>query len=147
MLRFDWHSPADVARVRAEGPFDLLLGAGLAPDRWADRLWPLVEALVRDDQGHLMAAARVRRLTRRPPRYLQALHNAYEEFIEDISRVIPVIKVDWESFQNTDDVAASVREEYLKISAVRKIEFKPAPLRASPPPKAAGKGAPAAVVA
>lgn len=43
--RLDWNSPEDVAAARAEGPFDLLLGAGLAPDRWGDRLWPLVAEL------------------------------------------------------------------------------------------------------
>ena len=55
--------------------------------------------------------------------YLQGLHTAYEEFIADISRVIPVIKVNWSTFQSTEDVARSVREEYLKISAIRHVDF------------------------
>ena len=57
--------------------------------------------------------------------YLQGLHTAYEEFIADISRVIPVIKVSWEKFQSTEDVAKSIREEYMQISAVRRIDFQP----------------------
>ena len=55
--------------------------------------------------------------------YLQSLHRAYEEFIADISRVIPVIRVNWSNFQSTEDVAKSIREEYLRISAVRRIDF------------------------
>ena len=58
---------------------------------------------------------------------LLVLHRAYEEFIADISRVIPVIKVNWSTFQSTEDVAASIREEYLKISAIRRVDFAATP--------------------
>lgn len=34
--------------------------------------------------------------------YLQALYDAYEVFLHDIARVIPVIKVDWSSFRTTE---------------------------------------------
>lgn len=59
--------------------------------------------------------------------YLQNLHTAYEEFIADIARVIPVIKVNWNQFQSTEDVAASIAEEYRKISAIRRVDFQEAP--------------------
>ena len=37
--------------------------------------------------------------------YLKNLHAAYEEFIEDISRIIPVIRVNYESFRSADEMA------------------------------------------
>ena len=37
--------------------------------------------------------------------YLQNLHKAYEEFLQDISRIIPVIKVNYEQFHTTDEMA------------------------------------------
>ena len=40
--------------------------------------------------------------------YLQGLYEAYEEFIADISRVIPVIKVNWENFQDTREMAQKI---------------------------------------
>lgn len=37
--------------------------------------------------------------------YLQNLHSAYEEFIRDISRIIPVIRVNYERFRSADEMA------------------------------------------
>ncbi len=37
-----------------------------------------------------------------PIEYLNELYNAYEEFISDISRVIPVIKVNWNTFRTAE---------------------------------------------
>ena len=37
--------------------------------------------------------------------YLRDLHKAYEEFLQDISRIIPVIKVNYEQFHTTDKMA------------------------------------------
>ena len=37
--------------------------------------------------------------------YLRDLHKAYEEFLQDISRIIPVIKVNYEQFHTTDEMA------------------------------------------
>ena len=37
--------------------------------------------------------------------YLTNLHAAYEEFIKDISRIIPVIRVNYERFRSADEMA------------------------------------------
>ena len=37
--------------------------------------------------------------------YLQSLHSAYEEFIKDIARIIPVIRVNYEKFRTADEMA------------------------------------------
>lgn len=58
-----------------------------------------------------------------PLEYLKGLHAAYEVFIEDISRVIPVIKVDYEQFRTADEMAALIKKEYSKIANIRKVTF------------------------
>lgn len=40
--------------------------------------------------------------------YLQGLHKAYEEFLQDISRIIPVIKVNYEQFRTADEMAEMI---------------------------------------
>ena len=40
--------------------------------------------------------------------YLQNLHSAYEEFIQDISRIIPVIRVNYERFRTADEMAEMI---------------------------------------
>lgn len=37
--------------------------------------------------------------------YLQNLHSAYEAFIADIARIIPVIRVNYERFRTADEMA------------------------------------------
>ena len=37
--------------------------------------------------------------------YLRSLHAAYEEFIKDIARIIPVIRVNYERFRTADEMA------------------------------------------
>ena len=37
--------------------------------------------------------------------YLQNLHKAYEVFIADIARIIPVIRVNYERFRTTEEMA------------------------------------------
>ena len=37
--------------------------------------------------------------------YLRNLHSAYEEFIQDIARIIPVIRVNYEKFRTADEMA------------------------------------------
>jgi deoxyadenosine kinase len=45
--------------------------------------------------------------------YLEALNRGYRDFIEDISRVIPVIRVDYERFGTAEEMAEVIRREYL----------------------------------
>lgn len=37
--------------------------------------------------------------------YLSRLHAAYEDFMEDIARIIPVIRVNYEKFRTADEMA------------------------------------------
>ena len=53
--------------------------------------------------------------------YLEALCAAYETFISDISRSIPVIRVNWNSSDDFDGVARSIATEYRKISTVHHV--------------------------
>ena len=51
--------------------------------------------------------------------YLRALHRGYEEFAEDISRVIPLIRVDYERFATAEEMAQVIKREYLDHSFLR----------------------------
>jgi deoxyadenosine kinase len=53
--------------------------------------------------------------------YLTGLHEAYEEFIEDIARVIPVIKVDYNRFHTAEEMAKVIKAEYDQIANVRLV--------------------------
>jgi len=44
-------------------------------------------------------------------RYLEGLHAAYEEFIADIARVIPVIKVNYSQFRTAEEMAEKIAAE------------------------------------
>lgn len=55
--------------------------------------------------------------------YLQALHQGYQEFLDNISKSIPVIVVPWDQFQETEDVVEHVMAEYKKLSLRRTVDF------------------------
>ena len=57
--------------------------------------------------------------------YLGALYEGYEEFVADISRTIPVVRVDWDRFRSVDDIAARIQEEYLAGSFLREVSWEP----------------------
>lgn len=56
-----------------------------------------------------------------PLEYLQGLHAAYEAFIADIARVIPVIKVDYSRFRTVEEMARMIRMEYSQIANIRTV--------------------------
>ena len=59
--------------------------------------------------------------------YLKALHEGYQEFVEDISKVIPVIRVDYERFASVETMAQVIQREYLSASFLRHVtRFDPA---------------------
>merc|ERR1711879_168006 len=58
-----------------------------------------------------------------PLEYLQALHSAYEVFIADIARVIPVIKVDYSNFRTAEEMAQVIKKEYVQIANIRHVTF------------------------
>ncbi len=62
-----------------------------------------------------------------PLGYLQALHEGYQEFIANISRVIPVIRIDYERFASAEEMAEVIKREYLDASFLRQVtRFDPA---------------------
>jgi deoxyadenosine kinase len=59
--------------------------------------------------------------------YLRALHNGYQEFVASISKVIPVIRVDYERFATAEAMAEVIEREYLDASFLRQVtRFDPA---------------------
>lgn len=59
--------------------------------------------------------------------YLKALHDGYEEFVASISKVIPVIRVDYERFATAEAMARVIEREYLDASFLRHVtRFDPA---------------------
>lgn len=55
--------------------------------------------------------------------YLKGLRDSYEGFIQDISRSVPVIRVDWEQYQDAEAVATAIEQEYLHGSFLRDVRF------------------------
>jgi deoxyadenosine kinase len=51
--------------------------------------------------------------------YLRALYAGYERFVKDISRVIPVIRIDYERFATADEMAEVIKHEYLDANFMR----------------------------
>ena len=51
--------------------------------------------------------------------YLGALYRGYEEFVDDISRVLPLIRVDYGRFPTAEEMAEVIRREYLDHSFLR----------------------------
>jgi len=59
--------------------------------------------------------------------YLNALYDGYQEFIENISKVIPVIRIDYERFATAEEMAEVIKREYLDASFLRRVTaFDPA---------------------
>jgi len=56
--------------------------------------------------------------------YLQTLHDAYEKFISEIARIIPVIKVDYSRFRTAEEMAVAIKAEYESIANIRTVTWK-----------------------
>ena len=57
--------------------------------------------------------------------YLQALYAEYEAFIADISRTVPVIRVDYDRFHSAEEMAEIIEREYLHSNFVREVSWTP----------------------
>jgi deoxyadenosine kinase len=53
--------------------------------------------------------------------YLTALYAEYERFVEEISRVIPLIRVSWNEFRDAEEMARMIKNEYLDHSFLRTV--------------------------
>jgi len=57
--------------------------------------------------------------------YLNNLYNAYEVFLQEISRIIPVIKVDYNRFRTVEEMAEAIVEQYNTMTNIRHVTFSP----------------------
>ncbi|HIA04508.1 MAG TPA: deoxynucleoside kinase [Myxococcales bacterium] len=55
--------------------------------------------------------------------YLQALYDEYDTFVQEISRTIPVVRVDWDRFRDTEEMAIAVQREFANGSFIRNVSF------------------------
>eukprot|EP00800_Vazella_pourtalesii_P006377 TRINITY_DN1818_c0_g1_i2.p1 TRINITY_DN1818_c0_g1~~TRINITY_DN1818_c0_g1_i2.p1 ORF type:complete len:271 (-),score=43.74 TRINITY_DN1818_c0_g1_i2:105-887(-) len=55
--------------------------------------------------------------------YLQRLYSAYESFIKDISRIIPVIRVNYNEYRSADEMVDMILREYAQMANVRSVCF------------------------
>jgi len=59
--------------------------------------------------------------------YLKALHRGYQDFIRDISKVLPVIRIDYDRFATAEEMAEVIERDYLDHSFLREAtRFTPA---------------------
>lgn len=57
--------------------------------------------------------------------YLEALHEEYQLFINDIARTVPVIRVNWEEYHDASEMAEVIKKEYFHQSFIRDVEWSP----------------------
>ena len=55
--------------------------------------------------------------------YLTNLYNEYQLFLKDISKVIPVISIDYDRFATVDEMAQVIQREYLDHSFMRNVKL------------------------
>lgn len=57
--------------------------------------------------------------------YLGALYREYNAFIADISRSVPVIRVDWDQFRTVEEMVGVIESTYLGGSFLREVSWTP----------------------
>lgn len=55
--------------------------------------------------------------------YLKALHNSYDEFIKNISKIIPVIVIKYDKFYDPQEIAERINEKYAEMRSINVINF------------------------
>ena len=53
--------------------------------------------------------------------YLRALYAEYDRFVENISRVVPLIRVSWNEYRDVGQMAQMLKREYLDHSFLRTV--------------------------
>ena len=54
--------------------------------------------------------------------YLQALYNEYENFVQDISRRVPTIRVSWDQYRDVEEMAEVIQREYMNATFLREVQ-------------------------
>jgi deoxyadenosine kinase len=55
--------------------------------------------------------------------YLRALHAGYEEFLQEISKITPVLRVPWASFRSAEEVAFELKQQLSSMQNMRMVRF------------------------
>ena len=55
--------------------------------------------------------------------YLTKLYNAYEEFLAEISKVIPVIRVNYSKFKTAEEMAQIIKKEYDSMHNIKNVDY------------------------
>ncbi|EGG25225.1 deoxyadenosine kinase [Cavenderia fasciculata] len=55
--------------------------------------------------------------------YLTNLNRAYQEFLQDISKYVAVIRVNWSQFKDAESLALKIKQEYLKMRFIHDVDF------------------------
>lgn len=54
--------------------------------------------------------------------YLTKLYNAYEDFLKEICRLIPVIRVNWSTYKSAEEMAVIIKETFEKMQNIKVID-------------------------
>jgi len=77
---------------------------------------------VKPEVSHARIAARARDIEQVISLdYLRALYQEYETFVQDISKVVPLIRVSWNEFRDVEEMAEVIKREYLDASFLRNV--------------------------
>ena len=55
--------------------------------------------------------------------YLRQLYSGYEDFLKEISKVIPVIRVNYSKFKTAEEMAEIIKREYYNMQNVRNVDY------------------------
>ena len=58
--------------------------------------------------------------------YLNKLYKGYEDFIKEISKVIPVLRINYSKFKTAEEMAEIIKKEYESMQNVRKVDYEEA---------------------
>ena len=58
--------------------------------------------------------------------YLTKLYNGYEEFIKQISKVIPVLRINYSKFKTAEEMAEIIKKEYESMQNVKRVDYEEA---------------------
>lgn len=53
--------------------------------------------------------------------YLEALHGSYEAFVRDISKLVPLVRVDYDRFRTAEEMATVIQREYLDHDFLQRV--------------------------
>jgi len=54
--------------------------------------------------------------------YLQSLYDEYENFVQDISRRVPTIRVAWDQYRDVEEMAEVIQREYMNATFLREVQ-------------------------